>query len=139
MTAEQLEQTVKEAQPTKREFLPLGSIVILRGSVKKLMIVSRASIVEDDFFDYGAFLYPEGMIDSNVAYFNHGDIHRVVFEGYADDDDELALDILNEAYLQFEQGGRVSASGTSDVEPVSSTQDEDPFASVRDLMDDDDA
>ena len=141
MTAEQLDQIEKAVQPTTRAFLPLGSVVILRGSVKKLVIVSRASIVEDDFFDYGAFLYPEGMIDSNVAYFNHGDIHKVVFEGYADGDNELALDILNEAYIQFRQRAQ-QVSAVSDAparEAMPPAQDDDPFASVRDLMDDDDA
>jgi hypothetical protein len=47
MTVEKLEQTELMA----RRFLPLGSVVILRGSVKKLLIVSRASMVGDDFLD----------------------------------------------------------------------------------------
>ncbi|KQR53961.1 hypothetical protein ASF88_03730 [Leifsonia sp. Leaf336] len=142
MTVERLKQAEEAEQEERHGFLPLGSVVLLRGSVKKLLIVSRASIVEDDFFDYGAFLYPEGMIDSNIAYFNQSDIHRVVFEGYADDDNELALEILNNAYLRFRQQGE-QGSAASDSMPMAvesrPVSGDDPFASVRDLMDDDDA
>lgn len=141
MTAERLEQAKDAEQEERRGFLPLGSVVLLRGSVKKLLIVSRASIVEDDFFDHGAFLYPEGMIDSNIAYFNQSDIHRVLFEGYADDDNEFALEILSDAYLRFRQGEQGSAVLDSTTMAAESrpVRGEDPFASVRDLMDHDDA
>ncbi len=139
MTVERLEQAEEAEQAERRGFLPLGSVVLLRGSVKKLLIVSRASIVEGAFFDYGAFLYPEGMIDSKIAYFNQDDIHRVVFEGYADDDNELALDILSDAYLRFHQGEQGSADSSTKAPATLPLREEDPFASVRDLMDDDDA
>lgn len=136
MTREPREQT------ESREFLPLGSIVILKGSVKKLLIVSRGSIVEGAFFDYGAFLYPEGMIDTNIAYFNHEDILKVVHEGYSDDDNDLVLEILNDAYARFQlQGHRVAtatAPGVAAEPPLTTTaSNTDLFASVRDGMDDD--
>lgn len=140
MTQEQQEQQGQQEQGEKRRvFLPLGSIVILKGSVKKLVIVSRGSIVEDDFFDYGAFMYPEGMIDSNIAYFNHGDILKIVHEGYTDTDNDLVLEILDDAYAQFHQqrDSRVSAPAPTTPAPVPPVQAEDPFASVRDLVGDD--
>jgi hypothetical protein len=132
MTQEQQPQ-----QGEKREFLPLGSIVILKGSVKKLMIVARASIVEDDFFDYGAFMYPEGLIDTNVAYFKREDILKVVHEGFSDDDDHLVVEIMSDAYHQFLQrrDGVAASPEPETVVPVPpSAQGDDPFASVRDLM-----
>lgn len=122
-------------QTETRSFLPLGSVVILKGSVKKLLVVSRGSIVEGEFFDYGAFLYPEGLIDTNIAYFNRDDILKVVFEGYADADDELVIEILNDAhadYLQDEAGAQSAAEPAAAVVNV-----DDPFASVRDLEDGD--
>ncbi|MFE4952223.1 DUF4176 domain-containing protein [Leifsonia sp. NPDC056665] len=130
MTEEQQEQG------RKRVFLPLGSVVILKGSVKKLLVVSRGSIVEGDFFDYGAFMYPEGMIDTNIAYFNHDDILKIVHEGYTDDDNDLVLEILDDAYAQFQHDAPALASTAA--APVSpSAQEDDPFASVRDLVGDD--
>ncbi|MFF2772925.1 DUF4176 domain-containing protein [Streptomyces bacillaris] len=132
MTEEQQEQG------RKRVFLPLGSVVILKGSVKKLLVVSRGSIVEDDFFDYGAFMYPEGMIDTNIAYFNHDDILKIVHEGYTDDDNDLVLEILDDAYAQFQHDRDTPALASTAAAPVSpSAQEDDPFASVRDLVGDD--
>ena len=31
-------------------------------------------------FDYGACLYPEGVVDENLIYFNHEDIFKIVQE-----------------------------------------------------------
>jgi hypothetical protein len=124
----------QQVSEQERSFLPLGSVVILNGSVKKLLIVSRGSVVEDVFYDYGAFLYPEGMIDANVAYFDHTDILKVVHEGYADDDNELALEILNDAYARFRER---RASESTPVPAASPAPEVDLFASVRDLVDDD--
>lgn len=129
-----------QEQDEARGFLPLGSVVILKGSVKKLLIVSRGSIVEGDFFDYGAFMYPEGMIDTNIAYFNHDDILKIVHEGYTDDDNDLVLEILNSAFVQFQQRdeGDVSSPEPAAAAPIAlSVRDVDPFASVRDLADGD--
>lgn len=138
-----IEQHSNPVQHKNRLFLPLGSIVILKGSVKKLLIVSRGSIVEDEFFDYGAFLYPEGMFNTNIAYFNHDDILKTVFEGYSDADEELALEILNTTYTQFQANhtspgqtrsrqGEISPDAALNV-PVSTAVDDDLFASVRNL------
>lgn len=134
----------------KKSFLPLGSVVILTGSVKKLFIVSRGSIVENKFYDYGALLYPEGMIDTNIAYFNHDDILKVVHEGYSDTDDQLILEILNDAYMRARTGeqadpatvriGNVAMAASVSVTPPDTATApivDDPFASVRDLGDDD--
>ncbi|PPF62124.1 hypothetical protein C5C18_14910 [Rathayibacter tritici] len=120
-----------------RTFLPLGSVVILNGSVKKLVIVSRGSIFEDTLFDYGAILYPEGLIDTNIAYFNQDDIMKTVHEGYRDTDDELAVDVLNDARTRFQQKRNESVSASVPVASAARAAEDDPFASVRDLGDDD--
>jgi len=84
----------------KTNYLPLGSIVILKGGVKKLMIISRGMAVkinnEEQFFDYGGVHYPEGLIGEQVAYFNHDGIVKTVHEGYSDDDDKMMVDAINE-------------------------------------------
>ena len=141
------EKQEQHEQGAKRELLPLGSVVILKGSVKKLLIVSRGSIVESAFFDYGAFLYPEGMIDTNIAYFNHDDVLKVVHEGYSDQDNELVLEILNDAYVEFQQcdtgitttgaGAVVAGAPVAGLPVPVAAGDEDLFASFRDGVDDD--
>ncbi|MFT4189021.1 MAG: DUF4176 domain-containing protein [Aeromicrobium sp.] len=131
------EQQPETRQQENKKFLPLGSIVILKGSVKKLLIVSRGSIVEGRFFDYGAFLYPEGMVDTNIAYFNHDDILKIVHEGYRDTDDELVLEILDNAYAEFQKEQQEATPAPTPVTaaPVATEAVDDPFASVRDLDD----
>lgn len=81
------------------DFLPIGSIVVVQGGIKKLMIISRAVTTavngQKKFFDYGACAYPEGMVGDKALYFNHAQIFKVIFEGYTDDDNELALASIN--------------------------------------------
>lgn len=76
--------------------LPLGSIIILKGNTKKMMIISRviAVPVKGNIyrFDYGACLYPEGVVGENLIYFNHEDIFKIVQEGYTNDENELMLE-----------------------------------------------
>ena len=117
----------------EKTFLPLGSIVILKGALKKLMIVNRANLVKDQYFDYGAILYPEGMIDGNLAYFNNDDIFKVISKAYTDDDDTLMVEQLTQAKETF-----FASSGKEVEQVVSETviaqaTDDDPFASVRDM------
>lgn len=75
------------------KYLALGSIVLVKGNVKKLMIVARGVLAgkepEKKLFDYGAVLYPEGLMDERLIFLNHRDIYKVVAEGYSDSDDEI--------------------------------------------------
>lgn len=77
-------------------YLPLGSIVILNGGVKKVMIIARGVITPEGdkkkVFDYGGICYPEGVVNDQIAFFNAKDIYKVVFEGYSDADDEVMND-----------------------------------------------
>lgn len=82
----------------EEKYLPLGSIVIIDGGVKKLMVTARAVAAQYDGsmknFDYGACLYPEGIVGDSLLYFNHEDIMKVVSKGYQDEDDALMQDNL---------------------------------------------
>lgn len=86
----------------KIDYLPLGSIVILKGGVQKVVINARGlvSMATDPagFFDYGGSLYPQGIVGDQILYFNHKDIARVVFEGFSDDDDKMMVENINEWY-----------------------------------------
>lgn len=70
------------------DYLPLGSVVILKGGVQKIVIISRglvtAATEPAGFFDYGGCVYPQGIIGDHILYFNHKDIVKVVFSGYSD-------------------------------------------------------
>lgn len=75
----------------ENKYLPLGTIVIVKGSVKKILIVGRGVASSMDgkiqYFDYVACTYPEGLIGETVLYINHDDIEEVVYKGYCDNDD----------------------------------------------------
>ena len=77
----------------KVNFLPLGSIVVVSGGIKKYVIVARALKVKingkEQFFDYAACAYPEGMVGDRLMYFQHSDVSKVVFEGFSDDDEKM--------------------------------------------------
>lgn len=83
----------------KIDYLPLGSVVYLKGATGKLFITSRAILVkhgeEEVFFDYAGAAYPEGLISDQVVYFNHDGIVKVVFEGYKSEEDEIVVENIH--------------------------------------------
>jgi hypothetical protein len=77
--------------------LPLGSIVLLNGGEKKLMIFGRAQIATEnnEKFDYVACPWPEGNLSDEYTYlFNASNIATVLYNGYSDDEDVSFLDAL---------------------------------------------
>lgn len=85
------------------DYLPLGSIVLLKNGLQKTLIISRAINVKngdkDFFFDYGGVPYPEGLISDQMVYFNADKVNKVIFRGYSDIEDENITDTIN-AYLK---------------------------------------
>ena len=95
------------------EFLPIGSVVLLKGGNKRIMICGRiqAQAGTDIIYDYSACYYPEGIIDtSSMFFFNRDAIETVYYRGY-EDQEELdyrsnVLDQLGE--LEIRDGVIVS-------------------------------
>ena len=94
------------------EFLPIGSVVLLEGGNKRIMICGRiqAQAGSDVIYDYSACYYPEGIVDpKSMFFFNRDAIETVYFRGY-EDQDELdyrhELDQLGE--LEIRDGVIVS-------------------------------
>lgn len=70
-----------------KKLLPLGSVVLLNGGKKRVMICGRMQTRVQDgmMFDYSACLYPEGIVDPKKLYlFNNEDIDMVYFVGMQD-------------------------------------------------------
>ena len=87
------------------ELLPIGSVVLLKGGAKKLMVAGIKQIktdAENDAdnkeYDYIGVLYPEGFLgnDSNFL-FNHEDINDTVFTGYNNPERAEFIAFLEEA------------------------------------------
>ena len=84
----------------RTNYLPLGSVVLLKNGLQKLVIIGRALNVskagQEFYFDYCGVLFPQGLISNDVAYFNHSDIDRVYFTGYNDEGSREMTDIIND-------------------------------------------
>lgn len=88
------------------EFLPLGSIISLEGNPKKMMVVGRALVIENEgrqeYCDYGLCLYPEGMLGDVAIYSNHENIQTVHARGFSDAEDEAARSAITAALSRLE-------------------------------------
>ncbi|MDD3361670.1 MAG: DUF4176 domain-containing protein [Hespellia sp.] len=84
----------------ENKMLPLGTIVILQGGVKKVMIIARGIGAENkgemQYFEYGGCLYPEGLMGEQILYFNQDNISEIISEGYSDEDDLRMVENLND-------------------------------------------
>lgn len=86
----------------EEKFLPIGSVVLLEGASKRLMIigfcVTNKNGGDDKVYDYAGCLYPEGVISSEeTALFNHERIKKVYFKGYSDYENDQFMERLKKA------------------------------------------
>ncbi|MBW6411939.1 DUF4176 domain-containing protein [Clostridium weizhouense] len=75
-----------------KKLLPIGSVVLLKDSDKKLMIVGRLQKQVGDEkeigYDYSACLYPEGNLRPDSLFlFNNEQIERIYFIGFQDEEE----------------------------------------------------
>lgn len=90
------------------KFLPIGSVVLLKGGTKKAMVTGFCSVVAEDktkMYDYTGCVYPEGYIDFNqICLFNHEQIEKVFHYGYEDEEEAEFKKELEEISMQYESG-----------------------------------
>lgn len=98
-------------------YMPLGSVIQLKGGIQKLLIIARALNVNNEgkqyFFDYGGVPYPEGLTGDQIAYFNQEQIARVIFEGYHDEDDTIIVNNIRD-YIANNPGVQRFKTGKKD-------------------------
>jgi len=88
-------------------YLPIGSIVKVKGSDKKLMITGFCvcNVGKDGkkyIYDYIACLWPEGILNTNQnIMFNHNDIAEVVVKGIENEEETAYKTKLDEAIKQI--------------------------------------
>lgn len=82
------------------KYLPIGTVVMLKGGRKRAMITGFCSISGEDkskVFDYSGCLYPEGFLSSNqTLLFNHEQIEKVFHFGLIDEEEKQFKQKLNE-------------------------------------------
>ena len=92
MTEEAMSETGKVAISEQEhgipadEWLPIGSVVKVRGYKRSFMVLGRAVLNDSDsrYYDYCACLYPDGYMGGTLYFFNQDLIARVESEGYED-------------------------------------------------------
>ena len=88
----------------KEKYLPIGSVVLLKGGTKKVMINGYCQIAQerpDKVFDYRGCPFPEGIMDDKgVALFDIDQIDQVCFEGLRND---ASLDFLDRLEMIVEK------------------------------------
>ena len=74
------------------KFLPIGSVVLLKGGTKKAMVTGFCSVASEEktkIYDYTGCIYPEGYLDfDQVCLFDHDQIEKVYHLGYIDEDEK---------------------------------------------------
>lgn len=70
-----------------KKLLPIGSVVLLKESQKRIMIVGikQKQVDSDKVWDYSACLYPEGILDPEKLFlFDSEQIEHLYFVGFQD-------------------------------------------------------
>lgn len=99
-----------EEKSTKDRFakyLPLGTVVLLRGATKKIMITGYYSAdvnKTDKVYDYSGCLYPEGFLSfDQTCLFDHNQIGKIYHLGYKDEEQEKFMNVLKETVAKLEE------------------------------------
>ena len=81
------------------KYLPIGTVVMLKGGKKRLMITGFCSMANDNkevMYDYSGCLYPEGFLSSDeTALFNHDQIAQIYHMGFVDEEEKKFKETLN--------------------------------------------
>ena len=82
----------------KDTFLPIGSIVLLTNTLKKVMITGYLVVSNNNskiVYDYAGCMYPEGVISSEqVIVFNRNQIKEVIHMGLESLEEKNLVDKL---------------------------------------------
>lgn len=67
----------------EKDLLPIGTVVLLKGGTKKLMITGFYSKSGDDdkVYQYNSCIFPEGFMDNTFCLFDHSQIEEVCYMG----------------------------------------------------------
>lgn len=85
------------------KFLPVGTVAMLKGGSKRVMITGFCAVDENNkgkIWDYSGCMYPEGFLSSNqTCLFEHDQIDKVYHMGLSDDPEEKQFkEQLNNLY-----------------------------------------
>lgn len=69
------------------KFLPVGTVLLLKGGKKRVMIIGLCPSSNNVIYDYAGCLFPEGVLDPEKSLiFNHNQIEQVFHMGLQDEE-----------------------------------------------------
>ena len=90
----------------REKYLPIGTIVLLKGGKKRAMITGFCSVAQENqekVYDYSGCVYPEGSLSSHqVCLFDHDQIEKIFFVGYEDEEEIMFKQKLNQIVKAIE-------------------------------------
>ena len=111
----------------REKYLPIGTVVLLKGGKKRAMITGFCSVAQENqekIYDYSGCVYPEGYLSSNqVCLFDHDQIDRIFFLGYEDEEEKAFKEKLNTivSTIENKQNFESSAPASDSVEEPEDT------------------
>ena len=104
----------------QEKYLPIGTVVLLKGGKKRAMITGFCSVAQENqekIYDYSGCVYPEGYLSSNqVCLFDHDQIEKIFFVGYADEEEKEFKDKLNKIIASIEETKTEEATAAKPAE-----------------------
>lgn len=87
--------------------LPIGTVVLLKNSTKKLMIIGFCQVSADDtdtVWDYAGCVFPEGFLGPDKTYMFNGDqIEKVFAIGYQDEEQMAFKERVDDALQKIRE------------------------------------
>ncbi len=103
----------------KEKYLPIGTVVMLKGGKKRVMIAGYFAVdnkTVDVIYDYSGCLFPEGFLSSDqTLLFNHSQIEKIYFEGFQDDEQQMFSKQLLEIAKELENKNEEKSVDTLDM------------------------
>ncbi len=89
------------------KYLPIGTVVMLKGGTKRVMITGFCAIAENDknkMWDYSGCMFPEGFLTSKqTCLFDHEQIEHIYHLGLDDEEEKKFKETLNKLNLALEK------------------------------------
>ncbi len=103
-----------------KELLPIGTVVLLEGGTKKVMICGYSSKAkdEDKVYDYNGCVFPEGFLNNTFCLFDKKQIQDVCYMGYIDNDYNKQVDKILSTNLSSAGNGLTYESNSSSNAPT---------------------
>ena len=113
------------------KFLPIGSVVLLKGGTKKAMITGFCSVASEEktkIYDYTGCIYPEGYLDfDQVCLFDHDQIEKVYHLGYIDDEEKSFKEELKEVAEEYSNSDALATLMEDDEDEEEDDDDDSEF------------